>query len=119
MKKTEFMKAHFLWGLLLLTISLFAGSCSNDNKETVAPAPEFELVTEIDATNPVFISPDKNFKIEYNAKNIKSVATNTLPEGWTAEIDESGSCINVKAAASATSKVKLTITATGEDTQKV
>lgn len=119
MKKTEFMKAHFLWGLLLLTISLFAGSCSNDNKETVAPAPEFELVTEIDATNPVFISPDKNFKIEYNAKNIKSVATNMLPEGWTAEIDESGSCINVKAAASATSKVKLTITATGEDTQKV
>ena len=119
MRKIKFMKTNILWGILLLTVSLFVGSCSKDSKETIAPAPEFELVTEMDGTNPLFVSPDQVFKIEYNAKNIKSVTTSTLPEGWTAEIDESGKYINVKATANAASKAKLTITATGEDTQKV
>lgn len=119
MRKIKFMKTNILWGILLLTVSLFVGSCSKDGKETIAPAPEFELVTEMDGSNPLFVSPDQVFKIEYNAKNIKSVTTSTLPEGWTAEIDESGKYINVKATANAASKAKLTITATGEDTQKV
>ena len=90
MRKIKFMKTNILWGILLLTVSLFVGSCS---KDSIAPAPEFELVTEMDGTNPLFVSPDQVFKIEYNAKNIKSVTTSTLPEGWTAEIDESGKYI--------------------------
>ena len=81
MRKIKFMKTNILWGILLLTVSLFVGSCS---KDSIAPAPEFELVTEMDGTNPLFVSPDQVFKIEYNAKNIKSVTTSTLPEGWTA-----------------------------------
>lgn len=60
MRKIKFMKTNILWGILLLTVSLFVGSCS---KDSIAPAPEFELVTEMDGTNPLFVSPDQVFKI--------------------------------------------------------
>ena len=47
MKRTKFMKTNILFGILLLTLCLFTGSCSNDDKAIIEPAPEFELVTEI------------------------------------------------------------------------
>ena len=43
-----------LFGILLLTLCLFTGSCSNDDKAVIEPAPEFELVTEISETEPLF-----------------------------------------------------------------
>lgn len=46
----------------------FTGSCSNDDKAVIEPAPEFELVTEISETEPLFIVPDQTFKLEYTAK---------------------------------------------------
>lgn len=32
MKRTKFMKTNILFGILLLTLCLFTGSCSNDDK---------------------------------------------------------------------------------------
>lgn len=78
MKRTKFMKTNILFGILLQTLCLFTGSCSNDDKAVIEPTPEFELVTEISETEPLFIVPDQTFKLEYTAKNIKSIATNTL-----------------------------------------
>lgn len=69
MKRTKFMKTNILFGILLLTLCLFTGSCSNDDKAVIEPAPEFELVTEISETEPLFIVPDQTFKLEYTAKN--------------------------------------------------
>lgn len=46
MKRTKFMKTNILFGILLLTLCLFTGSCSNDDKAVIEPTPEFELVTE-------------------------------------------------------------------------
>ena len=119
MKRTKFMKTNILFGILLLTLCLFTGSCSNDDKAIIEPAPEFELVTEISETEPLFIVPDQTFKLEYTAKNIKSIATNTLPEGWTAEVKESESSINIKATSEAASKATLIITATNASAQEV
>ena len=119
MKRTKFMKTNILFGILLLTLCLFTGSCSNDDKAVIEPAPEFELVTEISETEPLFIVPDQTFKLEYTAKNIKSIATNTLPEGWTAEVKESENSINIKATSEAASKATLIITATNASAQEV
>lgn len=119
MKRTKFMKTNILFGILLLTLCLFTGSCSNDDKAIIEPAPEFELVTEISETEPLFIVPDQTFKLEYTAKNIKSIATNTLPEGWTAEVKESENSINIKATSEAASKATLIITATNASAQEV
>lgn len=119
MKRTKFMKTNILFGILLLTLCLFTGSCRNDDKAVIEPAPEFELVTEISETEPLFIVPDQTFKLEYTAKNIKSIATNTLPEGWTAEVKESENSINIKATSEAASKATLIITATNASAQEV
>lgn len=37
MKRTKFMKTNILFGILLLTLCLFTGSCSNDDKAVIEP----------------------------------------------------------------------------------
>ena len=73
MKRTKFMKTNILFGILLLTLCLFTGSCSNDDKAVIEPAPEFELVTEISETEPLFIVPDQKLLLKLHRKQLLSL----------------------------------------------
>ena len=96
MKRTKFMKTNILFGILLLTLCLFTGSCSNDDKAIIEPAPEFELVTEISETEPLFIVPDQPQIRVYGKKHQSLSLPIQLPEGWTAEVKESENSIKYK-----------------------
>lgn len=99
------------WSLLLPVVVLTLGSCS-DEKET-APAPPFELTTEITAGEPQFVVPGKSIELAYTATNVASVEAGGLGEGWSAEVDPTAGRIEIAATDDAVTKTSLKITAVG------
>lgn len=99
------------WSLLLPVVVLTLGSCS-DEKET-APAPTFELTTEITAGEPQFVVPGKSIELAYTATNVASVEAGGLGEGWSAEVDPTAGRIEIAATDDAVTKTSLKITAVG------
>lgn len=99
------------WSLLLPVVVLTLGSCS-DEKET-APAPTFELTTEITAGEPQFVVPGKSIELAYTAANVASVEAGGLGEGWSAEVDPTAGRIEIAATDDAVTKTSLKITAVG------
>lgn len=109
------MKVKMTWKLLLLATLLAAGSCTKE--DAPAPAPEFELTMEAAEGMPIFVVPDASVEIAYTAENVETVSTESLPEGWSVEVDQTEQKIEISATAAAETKVTLTVTATGLDTQ--
>lgn len=99
------------WSLLLPVVVLTLGSCS-DEKET-APAPTFELTTEITAGEPQFVVPGKSIELAYTAANVASVEAGGLGEGWSAEVDPTAGRIEIAATDDAVTRTTLKITAAG------
>lgn len=99
------------WSLLLPVVVLTLGSCS-DEKET-APAPTFELTTEITAGEPQFVVPGKSIELAYTAANVASVEAGGLGEGWSAEVDPTAGRIEITATDDAVTRTTLKITAAG------
>lgn len=99
------------WSLLLPVVVLTLGSCS-DEKET-APAPTFELTTEITASEPQFVVPGKSIELAYTAANVASVEAGGLGEGWSAEVDPTAGRIEIAATDDAVTRTTLKITAAG------
>lgn len=118
MKDLFSSKLKKLWTILLLVNALFVTSCSSDKEDPVALPPEFEWTTQLNATDPVFIIPGQSYKLEYTAKNTQSISISTLPEGWSAQVDESNHSISVQASENATSKTKMVVNIQGDGEQK-
>lgn len=100
------------WSLLLPVVVLTLGSCSNE-KETTAPAPTFELTTEIPAGEPQFVVPGKSIELAYTAANVASVEAGGLGEGWSAEVDPTAGRIEIAATDDAVTRTTLKISAVG------
>lgn len=103
-------------GLLLAAAMLgFTGCSKSDDGGAAAPASTFEWTTEVSETTPLFVVPGRETVLTYAGENLASVAVGTLPEGWSATVDEAAGRIVVTAAESASTKASLKITATGTD----
>lgn len=103
-------------GLLLAAAMLgFAGCSKSDDGGAAAPGSKFEWTTEISETTPLFVVPGREAELTYAGENLASVRVGTLPEGWSATVDESARRITLSATESAATKATLEVTVTGAD----
>lgn len=103
-------------GLLLAAAMLGLAGCSkSDDGGAAAPSSKFEWTTEISETTPLFVVPGQETVLTYAGENLASVSVGTLPEGWSATVDESARRITLTATESASTKATLEVTATGAD----
>lgn len=111
------MNTKSIWSLLLLAATLTTGSCSKENEET--PALKIELSTENGTGSgaSVFVVPGKTVEVTYAAENATSISVEALPEGWSAEVNETDSRIEISATDDAETKATLTVTASGAGSQ--
>lgn len=110
------MKNRLLWKTLFVAATLAAAACSNDGEDAVT---KFEVNTGAEAGAPVFVVPGRETTLSFTGEHITTVTTESLPEGWEAEVRQTEGIIALHATDDAQTSATLRITAAGSGANKV